>query len=149
MEPLARWLHAGSRGYAHGCLEAIKAKPQMQLKCRTPCSSYADDSSLFQICNTIGDLCLQVEKVNQYASWGDIKTQPAKCAATGMPHADIASGAVFSPQSWIGTMQLKNRLACVKIGPHHIPFAHPDKEPQNSWVSGSRQHSTGGTSREG
>ncbi len=108
MEPLARWLHAGGRGYAHGCLEATKARPQMQMKCQTPCSSYADDSSLF--CNTIGDLCLQAEKVNQYASWGNLKIQPAKCAATGMPHADMASGAVSSPQSWIGTEQLKTGL---------------------------------------
>lgn len=133
---LARWLHAGGRGYAHGCLEATKAKPQMQLKCRTPCSSCADDSSLFR--NTIGDLCLQAEEVNQYAGRSNLNIQPAKCAATGMPHADIAPGAVSSSQSWVGSEQLKNRLACMKIGPHHIPFAHPDKEPQKVlgvWVT--------------
>ena len=67
-----------------------------------------------------------------------LKIQPAECAATGMPHTDMASRAVCSPQSWIGNEQLESRLACVEIGPHNIPFAHPDKEPQNIlgvWVT--------------
>ena len=136
MEPLARWLQAGGRGYTHSCLEVTKAAPKMQMKCQKPCSSYADDSSLF--CNTIADLCLQVEKISQYASWVDLKIQPVKCAVTGMPHADITSGAVNSPLSWVWNEQLRNRLACVNIGPHQIPFAHPDKEPQKVlgvWVT--------------
>ena len=108
----------------------------MQMKCQTPCSCYADDSSLF--CNTIADLCLQAEKINEYASWGDLKIQPVKCAVTSMPHAGTASGAIHSPLSWVGNEQLKNRLAFVKIAPRQIPFAHPDKEPQKVlgvWVT--------------
>ena len=95
MGPLARCLQAGGRGYTDGCLEATKATPKMQMKCLTPCSSYADDSSLF--CNTIADLCLQAEKINKHASWGALKIPPINCAVMGMPHADIASGAVKFP----------------------------------------------------
>ena len=139
LEPLARWLQAGGRGYTYGCLEVTKAAPKMQMKCQTPCSCYANDS--FLSCNTIADLCLQAEKINEYASWGDLKIQPVKCAVTSMPHAGTASGAIHSPLSWVGNEQLKNRLAFVKIAPRQIPFAHPDKEPQKVlgvWVTSTR-----------
>ena len=132
MEPLARWLQVGGRAYEYGCLKMARAGLQTQMRCRTPCSSYADDSQIF--CNTIPDVCLQADKIHKYATWGNLKLQPAKCATTGMPHADIASGSVSSPLAYVGCEQLKNRLACVKIGPHQIPFAHPDKEAQK--VSG-------------
>ena len=128
MEPLAHWLQVGGRGYEYGCLKMARAGLQTQMRCRTPCSSYADDSQIF--CNTIQDLCLQADEIHKYATWGNLKLQPAKCATTGMPHAEIASGSVSSPLAYVGCEQLKKRLACVKIGPHQIPFAHPDKEPQ-------------------
>ena len=68
----------------------------------------------------------------------DIPIDVATVPGMMMVHEDIASGAVPLHQSWIGKEQLKNRLACVKMGPHHIPFAHPDKEPQKVlgvWVT--------------
>ena len=128
LEPLARWLQSGGRGYAYGCLEANKASRRDQMKCRTPCSSYADDSQLF--CNTIPDLQLQADKVHRYSKRGNLIIQKAKCAITGMPHADINSGLTVSPKSWMGCQQLKKRLGCIRIGPHHNPFAHPDNNPQ-------------------
>ena len=135
MTPLVRWLQAGGRGYAFGSLEATTASSLVRTKRKTACSNYADDNSLF--CNTVADLCLQAEKVHQYAKWGNLKIQPIKCAATGMPYADMASGTVGSPKSWVGYQQLKNRLACVKIGAHQIPCAHPHNDPQKvTGVSG-------------
>ncbi len=128
MEPLARWLQSSGRGCFYGCLEFTKYSPSSQVKRRTPCSSYADDSQLF--CNTIPDLCLQAGKIDEYATWGNLRIQPIKCAVTGMPCADIANGSVASLHSWPGNEQLKQRLACVKIGKHQIPYAHPDKDPQ-------------------
>ncbi len=76
MEPLARWLQSGGRGYSDGCLEVTKCSPSIQMKCRTPCSSYADDSQLF--CNTIQDLCLQAGKIDEYATWSNLRIQPIK-----------------------------------------------------------------------
>ena len=129
MEPLARWLQAGGRRYAYGSLEASKASSTELMSYRTPCSSYADDSSLFR--NTIPDLCLQAAKIHEYVSWGNLTLQPALCTATGLPHADICSGAVSSLKSWLGCQQVKKRLTCVRIGQHQAPFAHPDKDLQD------------------
>ena len=36
MEPLARWLQSGGRGYAYGCLEASKASQNLQIKMSHP-----------------------------------------------------------------------------------------------------------------
>ena len=68
-ELLTRWLQVGGRGYSFGCL--TQADKAMQMKCRTASCRYADDTTL--LTNSVSDMGLQMRKVEQYSSWGNLR----------------------------------------------------------------------------
>ena len=125
-EPLTRWLHVGGRGYSMGCMSGTSKT--LQMKCRTASSGYADDTTL--VTNTVRNMVLQMNKVEQYSGWGNLKLNVSKCAATGMPRQDIEKHAMPSPLTQLGCERLKQQLAAIKIDGQPVPFAHPEKAPQ-------------------
>ena len=125
-KPLTRWLQVGGRGYSMGCM--IKADDKLQMKCRTASCGYADDATL--LTSTVNDMALQMGKVEQFLSWGNLKLNISKCAATGMPRQDMERHAIPSPLTQQGCARLKQQLAAVKINGCPVPFAHPDRDPQ-------------------
>ena len=109
-----------------GCM--TKADDKLQMKCRTASCGYADDTTLFT--STVSDMALQMGKVEQYSSWGNLQLNISKCAATGMPRQDMKRHAIPSPLMQQGCARLKQQLAAVKINGCPVPFAHPDRDPQ-------------------
>ena len=89
---------------------------------------YADDTTL--LTNSVRDMGLQMRKVGQYSSWGNLRLNISKCAATGMPGRDMEAHAVPSPLSPLGCDKLRQQLSSVKINGQPVPFIHPDKDPQ-------------------
>jgi hypothetical protein len=79
VEPLLRWLHVGARGYQFGCLEG-KEKVENHL------SSVAFADDLTVLCQTVGDLQAQANKVTAYSDWGDMMVNTTKTVATAALH---------------------------------------------------------------
>ena len=75
-------------------------------------------------------MSLQMNKVEEYAEWGNLKLNTSKCAITGMPRHDMERFGVPSPLTPLGCSRLQQQLRVVKIKGEAVPFAHPDKEPQ-------------------
>ena len=125
-EPLTRWLHVGGRGYSFGCL--AKADQKLEIRCRTASCGYADDTTL--LTNSIGNMTVQMQKVELYSQWGNLRLNVKKCAATGSPWEDMAKSGSPSPFTLTGCQRLQHQLAAIKIDGVPVPFAHPHKQAQ-------------------
>jgi ribonuclease HI len=115
IEPLLRWLHSGGRGYRYGCLNGENNEQHN-------CSSlaYADDLAI--LTNSISDLRVQCEKLEQYCKWSGLSVNVDKCAATGVLYRDIKSGLINSSEQ---EKELKRRLDGIKINQKTIPYLPP------------------------
>ena len=59
-------------------------------------------------------MALQMNKVEQYSDWGNLKLNISKCAATGMPRQDMEKHSIPSPLIPLGCDRLKQQLSVVK-----------------------------------
>ena len=77
IEPLLRWLEAGSRGFKHTAITTHEV--------RTSAAAYADDLAITT--NNVQDLLKQTEKLQLFTYWAGLRVNPTKCAVTGyMPN---------------------------------------------------------------
>ena len=102
MEPLLRWLDSGGRGYAYGTM--VNRGDHLD---RFRCSglAYADD--LVILADNHRNLPIQLQKLEAYCAWSNLRVNSKKCAATGILHGDSHSGLVSHA---CDTRMLKNRL---------------------------------------
>ena len=122
IEPLLRWLHMGGKGYKHGCLpEEDRAK----YACSAP--AYADDLAV--VCNSVGDLARQADKIGRFLQWSGMKVNPKKCGATGMLYGSAATGHLDGPLHRNTIQALQRQLAQIRLAGDTVPFYHPHNEP--------------------
>ena len=75
VEPLARWLHSGGRGYALG---------SSKTRLKAACNAYADDIGIFTSCPK--GLAIQAMKIEQFSAWAGLRVNVGKCATSGLLH---------------------------------------------------------------
>jgi len=121
LEPLLRWLHSGGRDYRYGCLTDAA---NQQYKCSAP--AYADDLAITT--NTLPNLKVQVDKLEQYNNWSGLKANAGKCYLTGILYGDYLTGLTPSNNSPANTKHLRRQLeGTIKLGGEAIPFLPPDE----------------------
>jgi hypothetical protein len=117
MEPLLRWLHAGSRGYKYGCLNS-----ESNARHHTSSLAYADDLAI--LTGQSKDLQVQCRKLEAYDTWSGLSVNHKKCAATGALHGYAKiKGTHGNDHAHLHNL-LYDRLT---IHGQTIPYLHPDQ----------------------
>ena len=117
IEPLVRWLHSGGGEYR------LQALQNDSLKISS--LAYADD--LCAITNRSHDLRLQAQKIEDFGTWGGLKVNNKKCAATGMLYAASRTEGNGNPLHHKVVQCLEKRLRSIKINTESVPLLEPDK----------------------
>ena len=116
VEPLIRWLHAGGRGYRHGCMKTDAEKDQHMISE----SAFADD--LTALTHTVQDMQIQCSKVHHFSTWAGLPLNYTKCEVTGILHATNPS----DPTSKTHVEGLlKNKIAIGEAYAKYTPPTEP------------------------
>ena len=118
IEPLARWLHSGGRGYALGSSKS---------NLKVACNAYADDLGIFSGCPK--DLTIQAQKIERFSTWAGLQTNVNKCAVSGILHGYAAKlGGSNNPLQQRFVDMAEQRLLGVKLNNKAPKFLHPDRD---------------------
>ena len=87
LEPLLRWLQVGARGYYPRIYG-----PKTKASTDTPSSffsnnTFADDITI--LTGAPSDMIIQVDKLDRYAKWGNLRVNASKTSGTGILHAQL------------------------------------------------------------
>ena len=118
IEPLARWLHSGGRGYALG---------SSKIRLKIACNAYADDLGVFSNCPK--DLAIQAAKIESFSAWAGLRVSVGKCAVSGLLHGyAYRLGGSNNPLQDRFVDMAHQRLMGVKLNGLQPNFLHPDKQ---------------------
>jgi len=85
LEPLLRWLQVGARGYYPRIFGPKTIESTNTPSCFYSNNTFADDVTV--ITGAISDMHVQVQKLDLYAKWGNLKVNASKTSGTGILHA--------------------------------------------------------------
>jgi exonuclease III/ribonuclease HI len=122
LEPLLRWLHAGGRGYKHGCLSGASLDERLQHAVSS--LAYADDLNIL----TGGpsgwcDMRVQADKLTHYCDWGSLQVSHKKTKITGVLYGAANKGEVTSPTDV--AFRLSNKLQVQGAPVTYLPPTEP------------------------
>ena len=121
IEPLLRWLHSGGRGYQFGCLNK-----ELNLRHNISAPAFADDLDI--LVNNIGDLHIQVSKVNSFNIWAGLDANADKSIATAILHRNYETGLIPKSSSPCNGPRIRNQLeGKITLGGKPVPYLPPDE----------------------